>query len=617
MIVSITLLFKGPIRITSTSPISAWVLLVVLIGLVSAFGAVVEGRRFWIVWRLTELAGDKLREAMDVRLRALIRQVTNGFDGPDARWSNDVKTTVASSLVELDIRDTVSSQTYAKVRSFIHDHDASAIGLTGPRGSGKSTVMQQLRADQQLRCIAVRVAAPVFYSPTEFTRIIHADLSREVAGSRSSHITDGFHRARRQAAGSVGKAVFSLLVIVTLILLWYYDKARPAPPAILNVDLFGDVVVICLAVFLGFLAHKGWTVFRQGALLGGPPATARDLGRQQLQKLRWVTTTEASRTTKFSLASSSLQGEDKLTRSERELSHAEAVQDLREFVNQLVAMTGRAVLVCIDELDKIADAGVAVEAINGIKDLFHFPKTHFVVSVSTDALHSFAARGVPVRDVFDSSFDTVIKVSRLSFEESRVLISRRALHFPASAALFCYAWAGGHPRDLIRTARSCVEFRHDLVDKQQAPTVARLSSLVLTRDLREVIDAAVQKLASENSSGNDKTLKALVELTLKLDGGRYGLHSLAKDLGRSRFPREVTGSQESQQLVNALLPYARLAFLIQGLFTTPRTPLQWQNPGLLRAAEAVAQARASLDQPPDRLHYLVEQAKIACRAVLP
>jgi hypothetical protein len=48
--------------------------------------------------------------------------------------------------------------------------------------------------------------------------------------------------------------------------------------------------------------------------------------------------------------------------------------------------------------------------VNGLKDLCHVTDTHFVVSVSEDALDSFALRGVPVRDVFDSSFDTVMRI---------------------------------------------------------------------------------------------------------------------------------------------------------------------------------------------------------------
>src|SRR5262249_11843897 len=155
-------------------------------------------------------------------------------------------------------------------------------------------------------------------------------------------------------------------------------------------------------------------------------------------------------------------------RTERELTHAETVQALRQFIDQLVALSDRSVVICVDELDKLARPEDAIDAINGIKDLFHLPKTHFVLSVSTDAMHNFAARGVPIRDVFDSAFDTIVPVRPLTIDESRTLISRRARDFSAAVALFCHAWSGGHARDLIRTSRSCVDFRRALGTDEEA-----------------------------------------------------------------------------------------------------------------------------------------------------
>jgi hypothetical protein len=90
---------------------------------------------------------------------------------------------------------------------------------------------------------------------------------------------------------------------------------------------------------------------------------------------------------------------------------------------------------------------------NGIKDLFHIPNVHVVVSVSTDAMHSFAARGVLVRNVFDSAFDTVIEVQRMTVTESREVLWRRATNFPAPTMMFCHVWSGGHPRDLERYSK--------------------------------------------------------------------------------------------------------------------------------------------------------------------
>ncbi|MEJ3746660.1 hypothetical protein WEI85_25635 [Actinomycetes bacterium KLBMP 9797] len=74
-----------------------------------------------------------------------------------------------------------------------------------------------------------------------------------------------------------------------------------------------------------------------------------------------------------------------------------------------------------------------------------------------EALLSFAAQGVPLRDVFDSSFDAVISMPPLTFQECDDLVVRRASEVTSTAILFCYAWSGGNARDLIRSARHCVD----------------------------------------------------------------------------------------------------------------------------------------------------------------
>src|SRR5262249_32627968 len=102
----------------------------------------------------------------------------------------------------------------------------------------------------------------------------------------------------------------------------------------------------------------------------------------------------------------SLQRGRQFTWTQRERSHPELIAAFKEYLEQYRLSGGRPIAIPIDELDKLAEANAAIAAINGLKDLFHIPNTHFVVSVSEDALRRFAMRGVPFRDVFDSAFDT-------------------------------------------------------------------------------------------------------------------------------------------------------------------------------------------------------------------
>ena len=95
-----------------------------------------------------------------------------------------------------------------------------------------------------------------------------------------------------------------------------------------------------------------------------------------------------------------------------------------------------------------------VAAVNVLKDLFRVRGTHFMVAVADDAMRRFATRSMSGRDAFESAFDTVIELRSLRAEDSLALLGRRARDFPHSASLFCHAWSGGLPCDLIRAGSS-------------------------------------------------------------------------------------------------------------------------------------------------------------------
>jgi hypothetical protein len=91
--------------------------------------------------------------------------------------------------------------------------------------------------------------------------------------------------------------------------------------------------------------------------------------------------------------------------------------------------------------------------LNDIKTLFGERNCYYLVSVSEDAMSAFERRGMPFRDVFDSSFDTVVRVLPLQAVESALLLRRRVVGFGTAAYLLCHTLSGGWPRDLIRAAR--------------------------------------------------------------------------------------------------------------------------------------------------------------------
>ena len=116
----------------------------------------------------------------------------------------------------------------------------------------------------------------------------------------------------------------------------------------------------------------------------------------------------------------------------------------------------RLLVIGIDEFDKMESEDDARRFLNEVKSVFGMPDCFYLVSVSEDAMSSFERRGLPFRDVFDSSFDDIRRVDYLNFDTSIALLRRRVVGMPTNFEALAYVLSGGLPRDLIRVARDMI-----------------------------------------------------------------------------------------------------------------------------------------------------------------
>jgi len=200
---------------------------------------------------------------------------------------------------------------------------------------------------------------------------------------------------------------------------------------------------------------------------------------------------------KVSLSLNSVLGAERsqsVTLKARELGYADVVDRLGQVLSRLGSeqREGGRVVVIIDELDKLPDVESLTNVINAIKDLLHTPRVHFLVSVSDEALASFELRGLQPRDAFDSSFDVIVEMARLTPDESVEFLESRIAAFPAPLARFCAVWAGGLPRDLIRAARGCIEVHTRYPKLQDWETIGHE---FLARDLRRRLNTTLTSMA--------------------------------------------------------------------------------------------------------------------------
>ncbi|MGE5292507.1 MAG: P-loop NTPase fold protein [Micromonosporaceae bacterium] len=321
-------------------------------------------------------------------------------------------------------------------------------------------------------------------------------------------------------------------------------------------------------------------------------------------------------------------GEDQISLTERQSTDADMVGSLSWFLRALCRRTRKRIVICIDELDKIDEPDDVISMINGIKDLFHIPDVHVLVSVSTDAMHSFAARGVLVRDVFDSAFDTVVQVRRMNAEESRDILWRRATNFPVPAMMFCHVWSGGHPRDLIRAARACVTLR---ASAQHTLRLTEVVDAVVLRDVIDLLDAAAGKISNQQTVvGSDETtsrteraerisqeqvrdILATQELLLDATGPLHERIRPLLDDGNLPTIDGVPG--ESSALIRVLNPFMRFAACVSTFFANDLTGPQWRSEAAAEMVQMLAQAQIALSRHPDEADRAVRRVELRLQSM--
>jgi Cdc6-like AAA superfamily ATPase len=410
-------------------------------------------------------------------------------------------TTDAPMLVELDSQDPVRVRALIDLQSFIMSHVTSAIGISGPRGIGKTTIMRLLCSRGQGHYVGVYVPAPVRYSPADFVATIHQRTAEEILDAHGAQRRESSLLARPSAVLTVRLVV--AVVLLACIAAGLFAKLEFKSLQEMSWPLAAAWGLAVIAVALLLIAGISYASTNRVQRLRDKNPVA--LARAELERLAWSAKTQTS--SKNSLAFKTLSIEDSSMTElvEREASHLQHVDAFQKFAALYRSVSNRTVIVAIDELDKISTPDEAIDVINGLKDLMHSEGIHFLVSVSEDALARFALRGIPVRDAFDSTFDTIAEVDRFSAEDADTLLERRVIGMPQVLAYYCHALSGGIPRDLIRLSRKCVDFA------RQAET-GPPTSAVITGVTKEHVTGLLNGAAIKAKQEGPDFLRSVLEV---------------------------------------------------------------------------------------------------------
>jgi hypothetical protein len=294
--------------------------------------------------------------------------------------------------------------------------------------------------------------------------------------------------------------------------------------------------------------------------------------------------------------------------AQNQLSLPEIIASYRDFIS-LVSREYQTII-CIDEMDKLESDEKAQRFLNETKALFNLEHCFYLISVSENAMSSFERRGLPFRDVFDSSFDDIININYLNFDSAQRLLKRRVIGIPMPFLCLCYCISGGLPRDLIRTCRELFG------QVQQVPhknNLEQLCKFLIAKDVKAKLNAAI--IASKNT-GLETEMNRFYETLHQLEISSLALKNIANlldDTQQGATTRRGTAqSNESQvateqqkqaeELRTGLGTYLYYAVTILEYFASKRNIAGWKDVESKGDYEWLARARQLFGVSP-RLAY--------------
>ena len=455
----------------------------------------------------------------------------------------------------------ISTEARDKVKSLIGTMQSASLGISGPRGAGKTTLLWSVcqAGKTNRRVLSLFTSAPVLYDAREFLLHIFASLAARVIEKESGVPANrrwlDFDDLQKSSPVSrvVDPRVFASAAFLASLFLLYaglsFGELRvrvlkrqaqepahasaqsqsqprvsnPNDPLMSLVDVFGinpgammqygaGLFLIAWTLNASQPTPLGLPALAMFALNGRRRRSAMISGVQDEQKPEGIKeATEILRALRVQQTYSSgwsgslkfpvgieSSANSTLTWAEKQLSLPELVDEYRKFLGRASTMYDQ-IIIAIDELDKLASDELAEQFLNGIKAIFGQTGVFYLVSVSQNAMSSFECRGLPFRDVFDSSFDDVLNLDYLNLDASRRVIGRRVVGLPHPFVCFCHSMSGGLPRDLIRQCRGLFEQMRLRPDSTH--NLASISKDLALKEVHSKIAAitiASQKLALDN-----------------------------------------------------------------------------------------------------------------------
>jgi hypothetical protein len=386
----------------------------------------------------------------------------------------------------------VNTQTSERVQYLIENSTSVAIGVSGPRGAGKTSLLRlfgHLRHDTRTaagRHLGVLVSAPTVYDRREFLIYLFQRLCLTIS---SKGATGEVPMRFRRSGRSVAWAALTVMSIAALVagVAWPWPltmwKAIVGHPQQVAVTMGIAGLAVSAGVLLTRRIRTQLRRRRQGDVAALAERYYRELSYQETH-----TWTVAGG---IKAAIGEFGSTGSLQRTQQQLSYPQLIDMFSRFLREASATTGKShlgatkLVICIDELDRVSPAEAAVNLIHDIKGVFNVEGCAFLVSISEEALNLFERRIEAMRGTLDSVFDTTIEVGAFSLVQTREFLAKKFGSLPEPYVWLCHCLSGGIARELNRTVRRL----HTLRSERGLEMVPELALAALRDDLAQIIPA--------------------------------------------------------------------------------------------------------------------------------
>ena len=348
---------------------------------------------------------------------------------------------------------------------------ASVIGIAGPRGTGKSSLAKRVLAQRAHEgAFTQLIHAPTSYEPAEFLVAVSQQICDEVIAQvdkemhRLDSVSTRWHAALRRivvqflvllagalALAASGPAAVDYVLSANFDTLWENLLALVGP-AVVWLAAIGLLVVIMR------LIHQFLNNSRVRLKVG-----LRSLALEFSERLQYQSTRSVSARTGITFLKFASALNVGRSLSDRPLSVPRLTDQLSQFLAHIAEAYGQPVVICLDELDKIAKPDDLNNLLRGIKGVLGRPKTHFILTVSEDALTKFATRHWADREMVESAFEDILFLNCVNLDTSRQIVGLMHHQEPFKGSTpplsmdLMWLFGGGIPREIKRSTRMCLE----------------------------------------------------------------------------------------------------------------------------------------------------------------